>query len=171
VEAERGYSKSIQLKCLKYPPVGQPRGDLLHRRLTCHAKSAIPFRKTPLPVLITLFSLIQEYPSADRHAAHQCFSLSLAAAACTVINGVSRDATLGVCQSIPGHPARQQIQLACLAPPRLFARFNPDNAQEASARFCQNLCGWVEFSHSGHRVSPRLGANPPSPTAPPVVTY
>jgi len=101
-----------------------------------------PFRKTPLPVLITLLSLIQEYPSADRHAAHQCFSLSLAAAECTAINGVSSEATLGVCQSIPGHPARQQNQRPSLAPPRLFARFSPDNSPDAVGRFfLKDLCG------------------------------
>ena len=107
-----------------------------------------PFRKTLLPVLITLFSLIQEYPSADRPAAHQCFSLSLAAAQWTMINGVSRDATLGVCQSIPGHPARQQIQLPSLAPPRLFARFSPDNSQEALCRFLSKIWPAGENPHA-----------------------
>ena len=107
-----------------------------------------PFRKTSLPVLITLFSLIQEYPSADRHAAHQCFSLSLAPAGCTATNGVSRGATLGVCHSIPGHPAGQQIQLPSLAPPRLFARFSPDNSQEALGAILPRICADGKNSHT-----------------------
>jgi hypothetical protein len=106
-----------------------------------------PFRKTSLPVLITLFSLIQEYPSADRHAAHQCFSLSVATAEYTVINGVSRDATLGVFQSIPGHPTRQRIELPSLAPPRLVARFSPDNSQEALGAILSRICADGQNSH------------------------
>ena len=118
-----------------------------------------PFRKTSLPVLITLFSLIQEYPSADRHAAHQCFSLSLAAAEYTVINGVSREATLGVFRSIPGHPARQQTDLPSLAPPRLFARFSPDNSQEA-------LCGILSESVRMGRILTLWASGEPSPQQP-----
>ena len=107
-----------------------------------------PFRKTSLPVLITSFSLIQKYPSADCHAAHQCFSLSLAAAECTVINGVSREATPGVFQSIPGHPARQQTHLPSLPPPRLFARFSPDNSQEALGAILSRMCADGKNPHT-----------------------
>jgi len=51
-----------------------------------------PFRKTSLPIRILLSSFMQEYPSANRHAAHQRFSLRLEAPKPGVLKGVARDA-------------------------------------------------------------------------------
>ena len=76
-----------------------------------------PFRKTSLPIRIRLSSFMQEYPSANRRAAHQCFLVGPEAAPPGSLKGVGRDATMESSGSPRSpHSTADRTTVACPVP-------------------------------------------------------
>lgn len=143
----RLFPKSIQLKCLKYPPVA-PQGRPF--RATTNMSRYVflaPFRKTSRPVLITQFSFMQEYPSANRRTAHQCFSLRLEAAKPVVLKGVGSDATSESSGQSQVTPVDSRPNYCCLPCPACLPGLAPITRRTPCADFPQESVRKGEISH------------------------
>ncbi len=106
-----------------------------------------PFQKTSLPIRLLLSSFMQEYPSANRRAAHQCFSLRPDTAKPGVSKGVGRDATSessGQSQVTPLDCRPHYGRLPC---PACLPGLAPITRRTSSADFSQESVRKRENSH------------------------
>ncbi len=106
-----------------------------------------PSRKTSLPVLTTQFLFIQEYPSADRRTAHQCFSPRLAAAKPGVFKEVGSAATSESSGQSQVAPLDSRPNCRCLPCPACLPGLAPITRWTSSADFPQESVRKGENSH------------------------
>ncbi len=118
--------------------------------MSCHVFLS-PFRKTSLPIRILLSSFMQEYPSANRRAAHQRFSLRLEAAKPGVSKGVGRDAASESSGQSQVAPLDSRLHCCRLPCPACLPGLAPITRERPSADSCQeSVCRRRESSRSRH---------------------
>jgi hypothetical protein len=150
----RLFPKSIQLQCLKYPPVAHPRGDHSDRRSTCHVTSRL---LVPFPENTVAHPDTAVYPCRSTHrqsaARHTSVSHSAWQRHSQGSSRGSAEMLRGGLPANPRSPTQRQAELLSLALPCVLARFSPHNSPDIFCRVLSRICAKGEkFSRSAPRV-------------------
>ncbi len=175
----RLFPKSIQLQCLKYPPVAHPRGDHSDRRSTCHVTSGllVPFPENIVAHPDTAVFIHTGVPIGKAPRGTPVFLPPLGSGTARGRQGGRPRCSAGAFRPIPGHPLSGRPTYCCLPCPACLPGLAPITRRTASAEFSRESVrkgknsyvlrsGWAVRGSGSHRPRAFLPWSPRHPYRP-----
>jgi hypothetical protein len=133
----RLFPKSIQLQCLKYPPVAHPRGDHSDRRSTCHVTSRllVPFPENTVAHPDTAVFIHAGVPIGKAPRGTPVFLTPLGSGTARGPQGGRPRCSGGAFRPIPGHPLSGRPNCCRLPCPACLPGLAPITRRTSSAEF------------------------------------